>query len=626
MMDPPPARTCLFDYASSTMMESTQPDKQKKLSGRRRSGWVDPARRSRSPMSRAGECLTKNCGRSFHLTLEKSCLVVSFLLLVQLTSSVHLATGKSADTASTTECPRLLGMSSGSIQDWQIASSSQWTGVGDLTEFASSSSSSSQGAGGGVGMYNNQGGSCQPKYARLYQSGNKAWCAKHRSVGEWILVDLGVISQVTGLMTQGREEADEWVSAYSISYSVDAFKWSYVVDGNGNRRVYRGNVDASSVRYNLLDPPLQTRFVRLHVIEWRGRPSLRLEIVGCQECNQVITESPNVKLTSSSVPTAAKKHSCQPDSAHLFSHTGWCAKKQDADQWIQYDLGPPRQITGVVTRGHGGWESKQRHHVSWVSSYTLSYSNDTLLWFSYRDGNHLDPKIFGGNMDAETERRHYLNHPFSARYVRLHPMTWRHGIGLRAALLGCPHKAGGDCGPGFFHVNAVSGCMENLAYHHNTWLNDKRHLWKDWKYGRASLAVDGDSDATLHRCAILDNYFVENPVWMVDLGKKHNINGVVIATWQGKGQDKTATYRDYQTNLEKLTVYVSNKPRLETADLLAEGSCGQVNRNNDSLFQPRIHIQCQDDLRGRYLYIRASAVATRKSRLFFSVLCEVMVY
>jgi hypothetical protein len=49
------------------------------------------------------------------------------------------------------------------------------------------------------------------------------------------------------------------------------------------------------------------------------------------ECNQVITESPNVKLTSSSVPTAAKKHSCQPDSAHLFSHTGWCAKKQDGN-------------------------------------------------------------------------------------------------------------------------------------------------------------------------------------------------------------------------------------------------------------------------------------------------------
>lgn len=65
-------------------------------------------------------------------------------------------------------------------------------------------------------------------------------------------------------------------------------------------------------------------------------------------------------------------------------------------------------------------------------------------------------------MDGETERRHYLNHPFSARYVRLHPLTWRHGIGLRAALLGCPHKEGGDCGLGFFHVNAVSGCSTFL--------------------------------------------------------------------------------------------------------------------------------------------------------------------
>jgi hypothetical protein len=52
------------------------------------------------------------------------------------------------------------------------------------------------------------------------------------------------------------------------------------------------------------------------------------------ECNPVIPDSPNVTLTSSSVPTAAKKHSCQPDSAHLFSHTGWCAKKQDGNNFI----------------------------------------------------------------------------------------------------------------------------------------------------------------------------------------------------------------------------------------------------------------------------------------------------
>lgn len=30
---------------------------------------------------------------------------------------------------------------------------------------------------------------------------------------------------------------------------------------------------------------------------------------------------------------------------------------------------------------------------SWITSYTLSYSNDSLLWFTYRDGNHLDAKV-----------------------------------------------------------------------------------------------------------------------------------------------------------------------------------------------------------------------------------------
>ena len=88
--------------------------------------------------------------------------------------------------------------------------------------------------------------------------------------------------QVSGVLTQGREEADEWVTLYTISYSCDAFKWNYAMDGHGNRKVFRANGDSSTVRYNILEQPLEARFFRLHVIEWHGWPSLRLEIVGCQ--------------------------------------------------------------------------------------------------------------------------------------------------------------------------------------------------------------------------------------------------------------------------------------------------------------------------------------------------------
>lgn len=78
--------------------------------------------------------------------------------------------------------------------------------------------------------------------------------------------------------------------------------------------------------------------------------------------------------------------------------------------------------------------------------------------------------------------------------------------------------------------------VENLAHKKEVWSNDKRHFWKDWKYGHASLAVDGSDDILLPKCAVIDNYYAEHPIWMVDLGKKSEISGVVILTWQGDGQ------------------------------------------------------------------------------------------
>ena len=75
-----------------------------------------------------------------------------------------------------------------------------------------------------------------------------------------------------------------------------------------------------------------------------------------------------------------------------------------------------------------------------------------------------------------------------------------------------------------------------MAYQRPTWVNDKRQSWKDWTYGNSKLAVDGDESNHLNKCAILDNYYVDNPVWMVDLGRRRKMNGVVLALWDGKGE------------------------------------------------------------------------------------------
>ena len=50
-------------------------------------------------------------------------------------------------------------------------------------------------------------------------------------------------------------------------------------------------------------------------------------------------------------------------------------------------------------------------------------------------------------------------------------------------------------------------------------------------HGQAGRAVDGNAESNIHSCVVLDNFYVEKPVWMVDLSKQEKISGIVILTW-----------------------------------------------------------------------------------------------
>lgn len=488
-------------------------------------------------------------------------------------------------------CCSPLGLMTGKVQDWQIG--------------VSSSVDSRKDPG------------CHVRYARIFQPNGRAWCAGKRAAMEWIQVDLGVAATVTGMMTQGRGDGKQWVTSYMLAYSLDAFHWKYCSDVYSSRKVFKGNSDSHSIQTAYLDQNVTARFLRLYVLEWHQHPSMRIEILGCQECNSIISVPPQAQLTASCSRPWSKQGTCTPEDAHIYSHGGWCAKKSDGRQWLQIDLGPPTTITGIVTKGRGDSRKKQ-----WVTSFSLSYSNFTDRWYFYKDDNGLNPKEFGGNMDKNTERRHYFNQPFVARYVRVHPITWKGRVSMRLGLIGCPQK--GECGPGFFRVHAGSECVENLAFKKDTWVNDKRHSWIGWKDGHSSYAVDGDEDTHLKRCAILDNYYVDYPVWMVDLGSTQQVKGVVITTWQGKGEDRSNVYRDYLYNLEKLTVFVENKPRLESST--SGSKCASISRINNALFRRTLHFECPSHLRGRYVYVKAYGVPSRWNRLYSAILCEVRVY
>ena len=111
------------------------------------------------------------------------------------------------------------------------------------------------------------------------------------------------------------------------------------------------------------------------------------------ECNKIISEVPYTQYEGSSHKSYRSRHSCSSSEGHIHSSSGWCPKRSNEHQWLQLDLGPPSLVTGLITKGRGDKKN-------WVTSYSISYSNDTKIWFYYKDANHLEAKVHNRSVSS----------------------------------------------------------------------------------------------------------------------------------------------------------------------------------------------------------------------------------
>lgn len=72
--------------------------------------------------------------------------------------------------------------------------------------------------------------------ARNQGSTRGGWVAKYNNQKQWLQVDLGTISRVKRIATQGRYDASQWVTSYTVSYSLDGIKF-YPYKEHGKTRV-----------------------------------------------------------------------------------------------------------------------------------------------------------------------------------------------------------------------------------------------------------------------------------------------------------------------------------------------------------------------------------------------------
>lgn len=276
----------------------------------------------------------------------------------------------------------------------------------------------------------------------------RGWCPDPNKTEQYMQIDLGFETAINGIITQGRADGKSWIKNYYLLFSGDANDWVYY---NSKQKIL-GNKDSHSLQYFLLSNIIISRFVRIEVISWHNSPGLRLELLGCRKCDSLINYPPRSVYKASSARNWPQDAYCSPDNAFIDGSIGWCSKWNNQHQWISIDLGPPALIVGVITRGSG---APYRRH--WVTSYSISYSNDSLRWTFYKEDSNLTKvKKFDANMDKETKRWHFFDTPIIARFIRFNPMTWKSRISMRIGVMGCLSQ--GLCPNGFFRVNNNSEC------------------------------------------------------------------------------------------------------------------------------------------------------------------------
>ena len=105
--------------------------------------------------------------------------------------------------------------------------------------------------------------------------------------------------------------------------------------------------------------------------------------------------------------------------------------------------------------------------------------------------------------------------------------------------------------------------------------------------------MDGKLDNSLPNCAIMDNYYVDKPVWMVDLGKSNTkVNGVIVYTWQGAGQGRIPNYNLYLPSF-RLFLYDFVLSNISFLEMLQEVCTGNWDRHLMKSLNSRNNIEKQ---------------------------------
>ena len=206
---------------------------------------------------------------------------------------------------------------------------------------------------------------------------------RYNNARQWLNIDLGTISRVKRIATQGRYDGDNWVTSYTVGYSMDNIRFIPYKEGR-------------KIRVRLWSVASASTFCLLRLDIKKGAINF---VFTTQAISARLAAAYSFVQLRGNSPVYSGPVNCRAD---VFS-------KQ----------------ASLNTSGIDGI-------FNWTGGFLCRLIRllVDLLFVPFL-------QVFPGNFERNFIVVHRFLRPFKARYVRVYPKTWRSHIAMRVELFGC---------------------------------------------------------------------------------------------------------------------------------------------------------------------------------------------
>jgi hypothetical protein len=242
---------------------------------------------------------------------------------------------------------------------------------------------------------------------------SSGWCATGNVDGNWIQLDNGKIGSISGVITQGRKDADQWVTSYKVKYKDESGSW-WDIDG----KKFPGNTDRNSKVTTTFSKPVRARYIRIYPQTWHKHISMRADLIGGD------TNTNNLSALGD-IPYSGHKSSgnyggdaigTDHGAGRLDSGRAWTAtqaQRVNKEAWYQISLNAPVNISGVAMKGR-----PDAGH-QWITSVKIQYEDENGEFKDVDDG-----FIFDANYDKNSLVKIFFEKPVKTKAIRFYPQSW----------------------------------------------------------------------------------------------------------------------------------------------------------------------------------------------------------